>query len=129
MNKKLKSFLIMLILIFMSIGCNKTVRSPKDTIESYLESLVNQNVDTAVSLSCKQWEAEAQKEVESLLSVNASLEGVLCQTDSELENNAVVSCRGKIKLTYENEIQEIDLSKRPYQLVFENGEWLICQNK
>ena len=129
MDKIIKSFLIILVLMFFAIGCNKALRSPKDTVESYLESLVSQDVATAVSLSCKQWEAEAQKEVESLLSVNASLDGVYCQTDSESENNAIVSCQGKIKLTYENEIQEINLSKRSYQLVFENGEWLICQNK
>lgn len=129
MDQKIKSFLVVPILIFFTIGCNTPIHSPNDTIESYLESLVNQDVATAVSLSCKQWEAEAQKEVESLLSVDASLDGVLCQTDSESENSAIVSCQGKIKLTYENEIQEIDLSKRPFQLVFEDGEWLICQNK
>jgi hypothetical protein len=118
-----------IIFVFFIVSCQSSVLNPSQVVQNYLNALVNKNAVNLISLSCKNWESEAQKQLDSFMNVGTSLENVDCSVDSQTTDSAKVACTGFIKLTYDAEIQKIDLSKRVYQLSFENNEWRVCNSK
>jgi hypothetical protein len=118
-----------IIFVFFIVSCQSSVLNPSQVVQNYLNALVNKNAANLISLSCKNWESEAQKQLDSFMNVGTSLENVDCSVDSQTTDSAKVACTGFIKLTYDAEIQKIDLSKRVYQLSFENNEWRVCISK
>jgi len=126
----LNKFILSLFLISIFLpACNSVSQNPSLIIEKYLDALVKKDAAALVSMSCKTWESEAQKELDSFMNVGTSLEGIDCAIQSQSKTNASVVCKGFIKLTYDTEIQNIDLSKRVFQLSMENNEWRVCNSK
>ena len=115
-----------LIFIFLLVACQSASQSPSQVTDNYLKALIAKDPARLISYSCKSWENEAQKELDSFMNVGLSLENAECLLNSQSSAEATVFCNGYIKLTYETEIQKIDLSKRAYHLVLENNEWRIC---
>ena len=100
--------------------------APAKAVEDYLNALVEKNADRLTTLSCSDWEDDALLELDSFQAVTTKLDGLACaQTGTEGET-ALVLCKGKIIATYNNEDQELDLSVRTYQVVQQNGDWLVC---
>jgi hypothetical protein len=119
-----------LCLVFLLTGClsvNKT--NPADATYSYLQALAEKNKTKIISLSCKSWEEQASLEVDALLSVGASLNNVACKVSGNEGNFQLVSCSGKLDLTYNNEIRSIDLGSRIYSMAMEDGQWRVCSYK
>lgn len=126
MMKKVFHFLLILF-IFILVGCQASPsQNPSKVVYDYLNALVEKDPAKLISFSCKSWETEAQKELDSFMNVGISLENVDCKVNSQSSAEAAVICSGFIKLTYDTEIQKIDLSKRAYKLVLENNEWRVC---
>ena len=100
--------------------------SPADTVEAYLEALVDKDEIAAANLSCANWEAQARAEALSFDAVEVRLDQVVCQAPDPSGNTARVECSGKILANYGAEDQEIDLSVRAYMTVLEDGAWLMC---
>lgn len=96
------------------------------TVEAYLQALVDGNVDQMANLSCKDWEEQAMLELDSFQGVEASLADVSCQQTGTEGETSLVECQGKIQATYNNEQQEFDLSGRVYQVAQEGGELRVC---
>jgi hypothetical protein len=122
-------FLLLIISIFLVSACNSVIKDPSIIVQNYLNALVKKDQAMLISLSCKEWELEAQKELDSFMNVGMSLEGLACNTTSQSTSIASVVCQGYIQLTYDTEIQKIDLSKRIYQLALENNDWRVCKAK
>jgi hypothetical protein len=117
-------------LIFLLAACssaNKT--NPADATYSYLQALAEKNKTKIISLSCKSWEEQATLEVDALLSVGASLNNVVCKVTGTQGDFQLVSCTGKLDLTYDNENRAIDLSSRVYSMAMEDGQWRVCSYK
>ncbi|GAB4472701.1 MAG: hypothetical protein Kow0088_07470 [Anaerolineales bacterium] len=95
-------------------------------IEDYYRALTKKDLNTMVSLSCPEWEAQARNEYNSFAAVTTELSGVECHTTSQDQSKAIVNCQGKIIANYGNEVLEIDLSKLTFQLVQKGGNWLFC---
>lgn len=122
-----KAFWFLLILAILLVACQGSLnQNPPQVVTNYLNALVEKDPAKLISFSCKDWEDKAQKELDSFMNVGVSLENVECKVNSQSSNDTTVLCTGFIKLTYDSEIQKIDLSKRAYQLVLENNEWRIC---
>ena len=100
--------------------------APAKAVEDYLNALVAKDADRLSTLSCSEWEDDALLELDSFQAVTAKLEGVACEQTGTDGDTALVLCKGKIIATYNNENQELDLSVRTYQVVPEDGEWLVC---
>lgn len=124
-----KIILIFLLMGLLLISCSSASQSPSQVVIGYLNALIKKDAATLVSYSCRNWETEAQKELDSFSNVGTSLENVDCKINSQTANVATVICKGFIKLTYDTEVQKIDLGKRVYQLVLENNEWRVCNLK
>ncbi|MGV8024934.1 MAG: hypothetical protein AB2L18_00030 [Anaerolineaceae bacterium] len=127
--KKNISFVIFIAILVLSLtGCTAKT-DPANVVVNYLNALVNQDSDSAVAVSCSDWEEQAKLETDSFLSVEAVLNNVKCNTLTSDDSTAEVSCTGTIDMTYNEEIRSIDLSLRIYALQFQAGEWLVCGYK
>jgi hypothetical protein len=98
-------------------------------VETYIKALVARNANALKNASCAQWEDNAQVELDSFTAVSISLEGLNCQEAGKDGDATLVSCKGKIKASYNGENQELDLSSRTYRAVQESSEWLMCGYK
>ncbi|HAF61610.1 MAG TPA: hypothetical protein DCK95_04720 [Anaerolineaceae bacterium] len=130
MIKHSKPVLILSLLFLFTflLGCS-TKSDPAQSVLEYLNSLVNQDADRAVAVSCADWEKQALLETDSFLSVEALLNNVTCKTVMEGDTEAEVTCNGTIDMTYNEEVRSIDLSLRTYSLIYQSGEWLVCGYK
>jgi hypothetical protein len=109
------SFLLIIVILFLLLACSPVNQNPAIVVQNYLKALVKK--DSAVLISM----------LDSFQNVGTTLEGLNCSMQSQSEKNASVICQGAIILTYDTEIQKIDLSKRDYQLILENNEWRVCK--
>lgn len=128
MKKNISFVILIAVTVLILTGCSAKAE-PTDAVVNYLNALVNQDSDTAVALSCSDWEEQAKLETDSFLSVEAALNNVQCQTLTSDESTAEVSCTGSIDMTYNEEIRSIDLSLRTYTLQYQTSEWLVCGYK
>jgi len=95
-------------------------------VESYLTALVDKDSNRLAALSCATWETNALMELDSFQAVQTRLDGLACETTGTDNGTTLVTCKGKIIATYNNENQELDLSVRTYHVVQEGGEYLVC---
>lgn len=103
-------------------GSNRAVAA----LEDYLHALVDKDEATLTLLSCPDWEFNALLELDAFQSVETSLQDLSCEQSAEAGGVATVVCQGQIISSYFGEDQSFDLSERAYQLVEQNGEWLVC---
>ena len=122
-----KTFPLIIGILFLLLACNPVNQNPLIVVQNYLNALVKKDSAVLISMTCKDWESEAQKELDSFLNVGTTLDGLNCRILSQSLSNASVNCQGFLFLTYDTEIQKIDLSKRTYQLVLENNDWRVCK--
>jgi hypothetical protein len=100
--------------------------SPSETIERYLQSLVDGDQIQAVNASCAEWEGQARAEAASFEAVEARLEEVVCTAADGGGESTTVTCGGAILATYGAEEQQLTLQGRVYEVVREGGEWRMC---
>lgn len=108
------------------VACGGGQADAPQAVESYLEALVAQDTDAIVSLSCVDWEEQAITEVDSFEAVSAELDGVACEVSGESGDYTLVTCTGKIVVTYDAEVQELPLEGRVYQVLQDGGQWRMC---
>ena len=100
--------------------------APAQTVELYYQALVEKDQDRLVNLSCADWESMALLEFDSFLSVETSLEDPACETVSQEDGTARVTCQGAITASYDGEVREFPLTGQTYLVTQEAGEWRVC---
>ena len=95
-------------------------------LENYLKALADKNETAYSQLICPDWEMDAFLEFDAYQGVETSLKNVACRQTGEQNGDATVTCQGKLTLSYSNEKQEVDLSRRNYRLVLNNETWQVC---
>ncbi len=125
MGSKRNLFAALIVLMSMLVGC-QAGGSPSDTVEDYLQAIVDGDWTRAVNLSCADWEEGARTEANSFESIEAWLEGVTCTSDEAGEDLQGVTCEGVIIATYGAEDRQLTLQGRVYNVVLEGGEWRMC---
>ena len=124
-----KLFLVLILVILtnlLSACATKKDDAPAKAVEDYLNALVAKDSDRLTTLSCSDWEDDALLELDSFQAVTTRLDGMACSQTGTDGDTALVLCKGKIIATYNNEDQELDLSVRTYQVVQQDGDWLVC---
>jgi hypothetical protein len=97
------------------------------TVEGYITALASKDEAGLISNSCAAWEESALLELDSLELVEVSLaDGIACQEAGTDGDKTLVNCTGKLQMSYGGEPQELDFSKITYEVVNENGNWLVC---
>lgn len=125
----MKILALVLLSVFFLAGisaCSNDSGGPAAAIESYNHALVEGKADQLSTLSCADWEADAQNELASFAAVEVSLENMACSESNKEGDNVLVSCSGKIIANYGNEVLEIDLADRLYLAILDGGEWRMC---
>jgi len=114
--------------VFFS-ACSGPESAPVQAVRSYLEALAAKDLEGMVSVSCAEWEASARMEVESFAAVTPELVNLECETAGMDDQASLVTCTGQLKLDYDGEIQELELSGQVYRAIQEGGEWRMCGYK
>jgi hypothetical protein len=122
----LKSNIAILLLFLLSSACAPAAQGPEAAATAYIQALVAGETDQLVNLSCAAWEEGARNELASFTAVEVSVQDVGCQSSNLQDDSAQVVCEGKIVANYGNEILEINLADRSYQMIKEGGEWRMC---
>ena len=91
------SIVLIVLLLFLG-GCAQGSGDDLavQTVEAYLQTLVDGSVDQMANLSCKEWEEQAMLELDSFQGVEASLADVSCQQPGTEGEISLVECQGKI---------------------------------
>ena len=127
MRKILLSLLIIMLTGILLTACSGSGDdAPAKAVEAYLNALVAKDENRLPTLVCGDWEQDALIELDSFQAVTPRLDNAVCKQTGTDGDTALVSCTGKIIATYNNEDQEMDLSVRTYQVVQDNGDWLVC---
>ena len=125
-----KFFLLLIVVLLAGLAlaacASRKEDAPSKAVEDYLNALVAKDSDRLTTLSCSDWEDDALLELDSFQAVTTKLDGLACQQTGTDGDTALVLCKGKIVATYNNEDQELDLSVRTYQVVQQDGDWLVC---
>lgn len=125
MHKLLYSVTILLAVL---TGCSQSSSQAgaPAVVESYLQALVERDLNRTVSASCSAWEPQARLEFNSFSAVSLSLQDISCSEVGQSGEYTLVSCTGAIQANYGNEQMEIDIADRTYQTVEEGGDWRMC---
>lgn len=125
-----KPYIALMMLFFFALSfltaCAGGGDVPAETVELYYQALVEKDQDRLVNLSCADWESMALLEYDAFLNVDTTLEGVTCQSLSQEDESARVTCEGAIAASYDGEIRDFPLSGQTYLLIKEAGEWRVC---
>lgn len=129
--KKTSSFLIFVLAVILLAGCASTQKdAAKDAagsaVENYFQAIVSGDASRIATVSCPAWEETARGEVASFAGVKARLNQVSCKSTTTQQDQATVECTGNIIATYNNEDQTFELQGRTFNVVRQNGEWLVC---
>ena len=120
-----------LVFIFLLAGCSQQSQSggAVKAVEAYIQALVAKDRNQVSNLSCSTWEEQGLLEVDSLEVVDTTLDNLGCQETGTDGEDTLVSCTGKIVMSYNGENQEIDLSTKTYRAIQAGGDWRMCGYK
>ena len=111
-------------------GCSPTQPTGEtaaaQALGNYLKALADKNETAYAQLICPDWEREAFLEFDAYQGVKTSVSGLTCRQTGEQNGGVLATCQGKLTLSYSNEKQEVDLSRRSYRLVLKNETWQVC---
>ncbi len=123
---RIKLTLLMLTLSIILSACGADSSGAAPAVEGYITALAAKDEAALISNSCADWEEDALIELDSFALVEVTVDGMSCQesgTDGEV---TLVNCQGMLKMSYNGEPQDLDLSTRTYEVVNQNGDWLVC---
>jgi hypothetical protein len=118
--------IVLVINVLLSACATSKTDAPVQAVEDYWNAIAAKDSERLPTLVCGDWETEALTVLDSLQAVTAKLDNFSCAQTGTDGDTTLVKCTGKMLLTYNTENQEIDLSTFTYQVVQQNGEWLVC---
>jgi hypothetical protein len=129
MRKLVHVLVLVSVLALLLSACSTSSNPAAKAVENYLTALVDKNSDHLSALSCADWKSNALQELNSLQAVKTRLEGLSCAVTGADGPTTDVVCQGKIIVTNNNEDQQLDLTVRTYQVVQQDGKYLVCSYK
>ena len=123
-NKILFLFFIFALLI---TACGAGDSGASQTVESYITAIASKDEAGLISNSCADYEDDALLLLDSLALVEVSLaDGVACEAVGTDGDRTLVNCNATLQMSYNGEPQTLDFSNITYEVVNENGNWLVC---
>ena len=125
MRNRIIVLMLALSIILSACGAGNS-NSAADAVESYITALANKDEATLIPLSCADWEDDARIELDSFQLVEVTIDGMSCQQSGADGDNTLVDCTGTLNMSYNGEPQSLDLADRTYEVIEQNGDWLVC---
>lgn len=125
----MKNKIVFLFFIFTFIlsACGAGDSGASQAVEGYITALASKDEASLLSNSCATYEDDALLVLDSLELVEVSLaDGVACQEVGNDGDTTLVNCTATLQMSYGGEPQELDFSNITYEVVNENGNWLVC---
>jgi hypothetical protein len=126
--RKLFSLLLIVFIanLLLTACASSDSDAPAQAVETYWNVIVEKDAERLPTLVCGAYEEEALTVLDSLQAVTARLENLACTQTGTDGDTALVNCTGNMVLTYNTEDQQIDLSVFTYEVIEDNGDWLVC---
>ena len=115
-----------ILLLGLLASCTGQQNGAPQAVESYLKAMVAKDNTQISNYACTDYEAQAQIEADSFAGVSAQIQDLACKVSGQDNSTTLVSCTGKIVMSYNGEDSELDLSGRTYKVVQEGGDWRMC---
>lgn len=125
MRNKLTFLMLALSIILSACGASAS-NGAAPAVEGYITALAAKDEAALISLSCADWEEDARIELDSFQLVEVTVNGMSCQQSGTDGDKTLIDCQGMLKMSYNGEPQELDLSTRTYEVVEQGGDWLVC---
>jgi hypothetical protein len=113
--------IVLLIALFAACAQHE---DPKNVVEAYFTAAVAGDADKMRSISCDEWEAQADRQAQSFRTVQSTLQGMQCGKSGEDGSYTLVTCQGAIVMDYNGEQREFPLET--YRVIQEDGTWHFC---
>ena len=122
-----KFTIIMLAQSILLTACGVNASSGATTaVESYITALATKDQAALISNSCADWEDDALIELDSFALVEVTVDGMSCTEAGADGDKTLVNCTGMLNMSYNGEPQSLDLADRTYEVVEQDGNWLVC---
>ena len=95
-------------------------------VENYITALASKDRATLISNSCADWEDDALIELDSFALVEVTVDGMSCAESGTDDDKTLVDCTGMLNMSYNGEPQSLDLADRTYEVIEQDGNWLVC---
>lgn len=116
-------------ILFSLSACANSADDPAAAAAAYWQALADKDSAQISSLTCADFEAEAQNTFDSFSSVAVELNDLSCKVNSQDGDTATVDCSGTFVASYGAENLTIDLADHSYSVVKEGGDWRMCGAK
>jgi hypothetical protein len=118
-------FAALLTALFLT-ACGSTSAGPEKAVETYFNAINEKDSTRLSTISCADYEAQAQMEMDAFQAVTTTLEGLSCKQTGTDGDVTLIECQGKIVASYNGEPQDFDLSGTVYRVKKSGDEWLVC---
>jgi len=117
--------MLALSILLSACGVNAS-GSATTAVEGYITALATKDQAALISNSCADWEDDALIELDSFALVEVTVEGMSCTEAGTDGDKTLVDCTGMLNMSYNGEPQSLDLADRTYEVIEQDGNWLVC---
>lgn len=122
-----KLTILMLALSILLSACGASASSgAAPAVEGYITALASKDQAALISNSCADWEDDALIELDSFALVEVTVDGMSCTESGTDGDKTLVDCTGMLNMSYNGEPQSLDLADRTYEVIEQDGNWLVC---
>ena len=107
-------------------GCSGDRALAAESVETFFQAILEKDETLFRSAVCSDYESVAMMDFSSFAIVETRMENFSCEAEGETNGQVSVRCQGNLQASFGNEVRSFDLSSRIYQVVEENGQWLVC---
>ncbi|MBK8782657.1 MAG: hypothetical protein IPO22_12805 [Anaerolineales bacterium] len=125
MRTRIIVFMLALSIILSACGASAS-GGAAPAVENYITALAAKDQATLISNSCADWEDDALIELDSFALVEVTVDGMSCTESGTDGDKTLVDCTGMLNMSYNGEPQSLDLSDRTYEVINQDGDWLVC---
>ena len=125
MRTRIIVFMLALSIILSACGASAS-GGAAPAVENYITALAAKDQATLISNSCAEWEDDALIELDSFALVEVTVDGMSCTESGTDGDKTLVDCTGTMNMSYNGEPQSLDLSTRTYEVIDQDGDWLVC---
>ena len=124
-----KSVVVVLLCLSLSIAlaaCSGVQAKATQSVETYFQAILEKDETLFQSTVCTEYEMIATMDFYAFAIVETSMENFSCQAESETGGQVLVRCQGTLHALFGDQVRDFDLSNRIFQVIEENGKWLVC---
>ena len=125
MRTKLTILMLALSIIISACGSSAS-GGAAPAVEGYITARASKDQAALISNSCADWEDDALIELDSFALVEVTVDGMSCKESSTDGDKTLVDCTGMLNMSYNGEPQSLDLADRTYEVIEQDGNWLVC---